>query len=470
VGAQKATQLAFMLESVMSDCGVAKGGFRDDGSQENGGLVAINRDRAMVNTKAARVLSFMYVGYMDFECIPHTFNKVGEKMPLLRLTVFRDNLIIALNSQAFKEHCKTFVDKDIRKPSATRWWSTWELFAMLLSDVQQQDGSTSSVFDKLLAAFLGAVDDRGVINVEGVFEDSVRVKTLVDFARNEEDVENVRLELVVAVGVFRPFVQATYALEGAGCCVLEVGVWFHYLASFWSMHEPTLSFPKVRDTIEAIAAARTRRGMHQQHADARAALESQVRSLIQPVADQLQFVFNRQDGELHPDVAFYSFCVALNPYAHARPEHAMLPDDFKDSVLKYFGGWLNTADVDGMINELPQFALECTRFVADNAQEVPDADHRKTAKHRNVAIWKFWKRLHRENRCPKLRRLAQLVLSIAPSSAAAERSFSLLKAYFDSQQLTGEHRGALQEYIELMIATSFANNNKNNDFHGDGLD
>jgi hypothetical protein len=66
--------------------------------------------------------------------------------------------------------------------------------------------------------------------------------------------------------------------------------------------------------------------------------------------------------------------------------------------------------------------------------------------------------------------LAQLVLSIAPSSAAAERSFSLLKAYFDSQQLTGEYRGALQEYIELMIATSFANNNKNNDFHGDGLD
>jgi hypothetical protein len=468
VGAQKATQLAFMVEQVLSECGVHKGGFREDGSQENGSLLAIIRDRAMVNTKAAKVLSFMYIGYIDLECLSHTFNTVGEKMPLPCLTTFRDNLIIALNSQAFKEHCKNFVDKEIRKPSATRWWSTWELFAMLLSEVQSQDGSISSVFSMLLAAFRGAVDARGAIAIEGVFEDSVRVRTLVEFAMNEERVEDVMLELAVAVGVMRPFVQATYALEGAGCCVLEVGVWFHTLASFWSTHEPTLSFPKVRDTIEVVAAARTRRGIYDQHANARTVLETRVRGLIQPVTDQLRFVFNLQDGELHPDVQFYLFCATLNPYAHGRPEHAMTPNDFKAAVLKYFGGWFSQADVDGMIGDLPQFALECVRFVAENAQQDPNDDHRKTSKHRNVAIWKFWKRLHRESRCPQLRRLAQLVLSIAPSSAAAERSFSLLKAYFDSQQLIGEHRGALQDYIETMIAQAFATNNKKNDFHGDG--
>jgi len=267
--------------------------------------------------------------------------------------------------------------------------------------------------------------------------------------------------------VMRPFVQATYALEGAGCCVLEVGVWFHTLASFWSTHEPTLSFPKVRDAIELIAAAKTRRGIYDQHAVARTALETRVRGLIQPVTDQLHFVFNLQDGELHPDVEFYLFCATLNPYAHGRPEHVMTPNDFKAAVLKYFGGWFSQADIDGMIGDLPQFALECVRFVAENAQQDPNDDHRKTAQHRNVAIWKFWKRLHRESRCSQLRRLAQLVLSIAPSSAAAERSFSLLKAYFDSQQLTGERRGALQDYIETMIAQAFATNNKKNDFHGD---
>ena len=109
---------------------------------------------------------------------------------------------------------------------------------------------------------------------------------------------------------------------------------------------------------------------------------------------------------------------------------------------------------------------------AGNAPELPENagnDPTKTAAYRNVAIWRFWKRLNRECRCPNLRRLAQLVLSIAPSSAAAERSFSMLKAYFTPQQLIGEHRGALEDYIELMVAESFATNNKRNSFHGSGV-
>ena len=57
------------------------------------------------------------------------------------------------------------------------------------------------------------------------------------------------------------------------------------------------------------------------------------------------------------------------------------------------------------------------------------------------------------------------MLSIVPSSAAAERCFSLLKAYFESQQLVGDRRGALEDYIEQMIAMAFEENNKKNDFH-----
>ena len=183
-------------------------------------------------------------------------------------------------------------------------------------------------------------------------------------------------------------------------------------------------------------------------------------------------MFNLIDGELHPDVKFYSFCTTLNPFVHGMPDHRMHPDAFKAAVLEYFGGWFTDCpqDIEAMVQELPQFALECSSFVADNAPELPgnDRDELKTAEHRNVAIWRFWKRLDRENRCPKLRRLAQLVLSIAPSSAAAERSFSLLKAFFTSQQLVGEHRGALEDYIEIMIAQSFADNNRKNSFHGSG--
>ena len=364
-----------MCDEVLTGCGVPKGAFREsDGAVENGGLLAINRDRAMVNTKAAKIVSYMYLGVMDLECLPHTFNKVGEKMPLAHLTSFRDDLMIALNSQAFKAHCMTFIDKPIRKPSATRWWSTWEMYSLLLSDmIQQQDGSRVSYFDRLLQAFHAVVNPRtGNIDADGVHADSVRVLRLVEFAQTVDDVEFVLLELTVTVGVMRPFVQATYALEGAGCCVLEVDVWFNYLATFWAMHEPTLSFPKVRDAIESIAASRLARGLHPDQATARLYLETHVRNIIKPVEEQLQFVFNARDGELHPDVKFYKFCATINPFVHGRPEHSMPPDTFKAAVLEFFGGWLSDRDVDGMIQELPQFALECISFVADNAPELPE--------------------------------------------------------------------------------------------------
>ena len=37
--------------------------------------------------------------------------------------------------------------------------------------------------------------------------------------------------------------------------------------------------------------------------------------------------------------------------------------------------------------------------------------------------------------------------------------------YFESQQLVGDARGALEDYIEQMIAMSFEENNKKNAFH-----
>ena len=121
-----------------------------------------------------------------------------------------------------------------------------------------------------------------------------------------------------------------------------------------------------------------------------------------------------------------------------------------------------------MVLELPQFALQCVQFVAENAPAAPgdDSDKSKTAVHRNHALWNLWRYLDSSNLCPHMRRLAQLMLSIVPSSAAAERCFSLLKAHFTSQQLVGDGRGALEDYIEQMIAMSFEENNKKNAFHG----
>jgi hypothetical protein len=464
LGAQKGHELAHMIDEVLEHCGVAKGSFRADGTFKAGDLIATQRDRAMVNQKASNIVKLIY-GFMDLECLSHTFCKVGEKMPLQFLSQFQSMVHTALNSHAFNAHVKTFLTKPLRKPSPTRWWSYWEMYDLMLSDVTLPDGTIASYFARLLQAIRAAVNDDGVIDLDGVWVDSANVLRLVEFAQTQTHTEDVLLELTVVVGVFRPFVQATYALEGAGCCVLEVGGWFHYLSSFWHMHEPTLSFPRVRVAIEKTAAARLARGEYGSLVEARLAVEARVRELIAPVAEQLSFVFNCADGEMKTDVRFYKFCVTLNPFENGKPHFQLEPEAFKVEVLHHFSGYLEPRHVDIMLEELPQFQLECVAFLAQYAPNDPDNNPDKTAEHRNVAIWSFWKRLHRECACPWLRRLAQLVLSIVPSSAAAERSFSLLKNYFQSQQLVGDMRGALEDYIELSVATSFATSNKNNKFH-----
>jgi hypothetical protein len=96
----------------------------------------------------------------------------------------------------------------------------------------------------------------------------------------------------------------------------------------------------------------------------------------------------------------------------------------------------------------------CCKEPAVNNMTTPSGNQSQELRaiHRNKAIWNFWRKLDANNLCPYLRRLAQVTLSVAPSSAAAESCFSLLKAYFDAQQLVGDWRGALEDYIKQMIA------------------
>jgi hypothetical protein len=90
-GAHKGHELALMLNSLelpMSEV-------LEDGSYSAGGLLAVTRDRASVNQRCANVMKLMWMNYMDFECIWHTFSKVGEKMPLTCLTTLRDDLMMS---------------------------------------------------------------------------------------------------------------------------------------------------------------------------------------------------------------------------------------------------------------------------------------------------------------------------------------------------------------------------------------
>ncbi len=102
------------------------------------------------------------------------------------------------------------------------------------------------------------------------------------------------------------------------------------------------------------------------------------------------------------------------------------------------------------------------RFV--NAQAhgpVRERSGEMCAETRMREIYNFWRRMDRESRIPNIRKLVQLVSTLTPSSAAAERAFSMLKHLFDLQQLQG---GTLSDYVQAAVMARFRTGNLENEF------
>ncbi len=77
-------------------------------------------------------------------------------------------------------------------------------------------------------------------------------------------------------------------------------------------------------------------------------------------------------------------------------------------------------------------------------------------------IYNFWRRMDRGHKIPNIRKLVQLILTLTPSSASAERSFSMLLHLFDMQQL---YSGTLSDYVQAAVMARFRTGNLENDYH-----
>lgn len=447
-GKHNAAGLLELLLRVLRDLGVDPGDRFCDPPRP-GGLLGSQRDREATNAAASEGLVHYFHCALNFECCSHGLNTFGEKFKTPSLVTFKDQLVIACNSSAFKEHCKRFVNKTFRKPSSIRWWSIWELYASFLEEVEG-----TLVFDRYLEAFRAARDQSGHIAVPGATDDSIRIGRLADFAHDAAALDAVRLELVCVVSVCKPFVQATYALEGAGCCSMEVYKWLSDLR-FWLSEARLgdLSFPGLRTQIEASAQFRAVDGLSLE--DSRAAVEREVRSIILPAMEFCRRVF---DEAMAPDFEFYKFCSSLNPCESLLYFQHNTVEQWLQALKKWFGERFTQIQMDAMHAELPTLRRHVDGFLAQNLPNTTSAD-------RNLNIWNFWRQLLRIGECPHLRSLVQLVLTVVPSSASCERCFSLLKSMFTAQQLVGEERGVLEDSISLSVATRFRANNLENKFH-----
>ena len=88
--------------------------------------------------------------------------------------------------------------------------------------------------------------------------------------------------------------------------------------------------------------------------------------------------------------------------------------------------------IDGLKQELPVYLA--------TAEDVSD----------QVDVMDWWKGLEERNAMPHWTRTCKLVLLVQPSSAAAERVFSLLNNSFNSQQ-----ESSLEDYLQLSVMLQY---------------
>ena len=272
--------------------------------------------------------------------------------------------------------------------SETRWWSRWEVLKQAMH-------------------YFGDIEP---FLLENEVSPAYRKRVLA-ILNDPQKKSRLMAELAVVIDVGEHFVKATYSLEGDGALVFTC---FEVLstvdASIHAGHLPnTSAVIESRATTPGITIS-----SQQWLAYARKCVEPGVNYFKKKFTDELA-------GTV---AAFKAACLFL---PHKTDE--MKPDASAINELKAFP-FLDDIILNGLKQELPSYLAKV-------------ADVRP-----NIDILQWWKNNAQE--LPTWANAASKVILVQPSSAAAERVFSLLNCSFGPQQDL-----SLQDYIECSLMLQY---------------
>ena len=273
--------------------------------------------------------------------------------------------------------------------SETRWWSRWEVLKQVMlyfGDIQP---------------FL----------VENDVAPSYRRKLLA-ILEDPEKRSLLQVELAVVIDVGEQFVKATYRLEGDGPWGFSC---FEILsavdASIRNAH-----MPNTQTVIGRLTGMPISTQIGQQWL-------LYARSCVEPGLNYFQMKFH---GELSGSVAAFKAARFFLP--HKIDE--MKPDSSAIDTLKAFPFLDNVTVLNGLKEELPLYLAK--------AADVSNS----------IETLSWWKKNSEDLPCWS--GAVCKVALVQPSSAAAERVFSLLNKSFDAQQDL-----ALQDYVECSLMLQY---------------
>ena len=346
-------------------------------------LIAAMRDRASVNSVAMRTVKIVYRNILDIGCLSHALDRVGEHFHIPILAEFICSwLSLFSHSIKAKFLWKQQTGKAMASYSATRWWSKWEIFKQVM--VQFGD----------VEPFLNSNPDLGPAS---------HPKLLAILA-DEDKVKCLKLELAAVIDWGEVIVKATYNLEGDGPLSITAYEEVNTVAAAIRVaHTP--------NTEAVIRSISTQSFVQQRH-------RSYARSCMQPALDYFQ---NLLDSSLKEQIAVLKAVRIFNPHTIA----ILKPDVSHVNSLKVVPFFSND-ELERLKTELPSYVAK-TDGISDT-----------------LDVLEFWKR--NAVTLPFWSNAVKKVLAVQPSSAAAERVFSLLNSGFGDLQ-----GNSLKDYIEASV-------------------
>ena len=351
-------------------------------------LLAAMRDRASVNNVAMRTISVVYPNVLDVGCISHTIDLVGSKFSTPVLNSFV-SLWISLFSHSHKAKAlwKQQTGRAMATFSKTRWWSRWEVMHQLM--VQFGD-----VEPFLTNTDVGAATSSHLLNM----------------LQNTQQCQMLRVELAVLIDAGLHFVNATYRMEGDGPLILKAYEEIVTVrAALQSAH-----YPNVVAVAQQIA---------QGDANFQQRLQTHASNCICP---GLQYFQEKLGNDLRSPVSAFKAARLFSPVK----VHEMKPVATDINTLSEFPFLNDSVTLNNLKTELPT-------HLAKAMDVSPEFD-----------VLEWWRR--NSDALPHWSSAAQKILVVQPSSAAAERVFSLLANSFGDRQ-----ENSLEDYIEASIMLQY---------------
>ena len=271
---------------------------------------------------------------------------------------------------------------------------------------------------------------------DGDMEKGARIQRLRETMANDVSRAFLKFELGVVGIVGKNMIEATYNLEGDKCCALLAYDTIIKCSDWLNDNYDDLSFPGMSDVIDDCVMTLLGDNVLYEGMSVDTLTEHIIEKAKLSVHGGVKYFNDTIMGKLRDDLEIYKTCRYANPiWMRDNFQVPNFANDFRTAVVKL--NRFHNPEIESMVQELINYKREVLDF-----RRTDDEGVYKFQMDRCATFWG-----DRFARLPNLAKFARYCFTLTPSSAGAERVFSILKNTFSVRQM----RWSLEDYTECSV-------------------